>query len=443
MEDAYIIRGGRPLTGEVQLSGAKNAALKAIIAALLFDGPVTLTNVPHIGDIEGLLRLINQIGGKARFVDRNEVIVDGAGLKKDTIDLLSASKTRASFMLFVPLLHRLGQANIPNPGGCRIGSRPIDRPVACMKQLGIEVNYDENDGYYKTRVKNKKIHGSTYTFDKPTHTGTEFGLLLACLAEGETILHNVCQEPEIEDLIQFLNQAGAVIRRKDHSLYIKGVSRLKAHEPYPITTDRNEAVTFALFGLATAGDVRVKPIDAAAMQTFIEMVEKAGAGVSIDGTAIRFFYQGKLRPTDITTSRHPGFMTDWQAPWTILMTQAEGQSTIHETVFENRFAYVEELKKLGAQIEYFRPKIAHPEEIYQFNWSENQTDFPQAIRIFGKTKLHNAVLKVNDLRAGASLLIAAAIADGESVVMSASVIDRGYEAIDKKLRALGAQIRKV
>lgn len=442
MEDAYIVRGGHPLKGEVQLSGAKNASLKIIIASLLFDGPVAVANIPHIGDIEDLLRLINILGGEARFIGRNEVVIDGGGIRQDTIDLLHASKTRVSFMLFAPLLYRLGQASIPNPGGCRIGSRPIDRQIAFMKAMGIKVAYDEEDGYYKAKLANR-IKGAAFQFDQVTHTGTEFAIMLACLACGESTIGNICQEPEVDDLIDFLNAGGAKISKKNDVLSIQGVDRLIAKEKYRVSSDRNEAVTLALFALATKGEVYIKSIEPPAIQTFIDTVKKTGAGVAINQDKIHFFYDKALQATDVVTSPHPGFMTDWQAPWAVLMTQADGVSTIHETVFENRFGYVEELAKLGAHIDYFEPSVTDPEKLYQFHWSDRQGDPPQAIKIFGKTNLHNGVLYVSDLRAGASLLIAASVASGESVVRGASVIDRGYEAIDKKLRGLGGIIKKV
>lgn len=443
MEDAYIIRGGKPLAGEVQLSGAKNVALKVIIASLLFDGPVELHNIPHIGDIKDLLGLIQMLGAAAHFSGRNKVIVDGAGIKKHTIDFLHGAKIRVSFMLFAPLLHRLGKASIPNPGGCRIGSRPIDRTVTCMSAFGIAVSYSEDDGYYKAKLQGKKSEGTTFRFGKSTHTGTEFSILLACLSSGESVIENACREPEVDELIAFLNEGGAQISRRDDVIVVSGVDRLHCAKPYTIKNDRNEAVTFALFGLATKGDVVVKRISPLVIQKFIDTVKEAGGGVECYDGMIRFFYRGPLAKTDIMTAVYPGFMTDWQAPWAVFMTQAAGVSTIHETVFENRFCYVDELKKLGAQIEFFTPHVDNPENVYQFQCSSDPCCFSPAIKIHGPSALHGGVLRVGDLRAGASLLIAASVAKGESVIRGASVVDRGYESIDKKLRTIGAVIEKV
>jgi len=423
MEDVYIVKGGEPLKGEVQLSGAKNAALKLIIAALLFKNEVFLSNIPHIGDVKELLNLIRNLGGRAEFVDKNQVKIDGRGINKSTINFLYASKLRVSFMMFAPLLYKFGRANIPNPGGCRIGARPIDRQIDLMRQMGILVDYESADGYYHAKLE-KRIKGTHY---------------------GETVIENASLEPEIDDLICFLNGAGGKIRRSGKKIYISGVKQLTAKEPYSIKNDRNEAVTYAIFALATKGDVLILGIEANLISSFIKKVEESGGGVKIYQDKLRVVYKGKLRATDIITRPHPGFMTDWQAPWAVLMTQAWGVSTIHETVFENRFSYVEELRKLGAKIEYFQPKTKNPQQLYQFtrsDWS-GKLSFPQAIKIFGKTPLHNAVLSVSDLRAGASLLIGAAVAYGESVIYGASVIDRGYEEIDKKLRSLGLKIKRI
>lgn len=443
MEDAYIIQGGYPLRGEVQLSGAKNVALKVIIASLLFKNKVHLANIPKIKDIEELLHLIRTLGGKAEFIKKNTVVIDGSGINTHQVDFLHASKIRVSFMLFAPLLFKFGQALIPNPGGCRIGSRPIDRQIDLMKAFGITVSYCHDDGYYHAKLNKEKINGIVYQFDKSTHTGTELAILFGGIASGQTIINNASQEPEIDDLINFLNLGGAKIKRVGRKIHVEGVRHFKQNQPYTIINDRNEAVTYAIFALATKGEVTVSKIEPPMIEVFIRKVEKAGGGVTIDDGRVRFFYKNTLRAIDVTTVPHPGFMTDWQAPWAVLMTQVHGTAIIHETVFENRFSYVEELKKLGAQIEYFQPKVNHPDNLYQFNLTSVNKLNPQAIKIYGETKLHNGVLNVFDLRAGANLLIAAMIASGESIVNGASIIDRGYEEIDKKLKLLGAKIEKV
>lgn len=443
MEDAYKINGGIPLKGQVKLSGAKNIALKAVIASLMFKGAVELQNIPRILDIEELLNLIKLLGGRAEFVKSNTVVIDGANIKSNKIDLLHASKIRVSFMFFAPLLTALGEAIIPNPGGCRIGARPIDRQIEFMKALGVSVKYNAEDGFYRARLE-KGLVGGYFKFDKPSHTGTEFAILLAIFAKGQTIVDNASLEPEIDDLITFLNMSGAQIKRSGRKIIIEGVKSLTQRGEYKIANDRNEAVTFAVFALATGGEITINGISATMIQSFIDVAKKAGAGIKIEKNNIKFFYNGSLGATDIVTGPFPGFMTDWQAPWAVLMTQAAGVSTIHESVFENRFSYVSELLKLGAKIDFFKPEVKSPEKFYQFNLGKNYQKLgSQAIKITGKTPLHNGVLKVGDLRAGVSLIIAAAIAGGESIVEGASVIDRGYEEIDKKLIALGAKIKKI
>lgn len=441
MEDAYIINGGKKLKGNILISGAKNVALKTIIAALLFKGEVILENVPRINDVTELLKLISALGARASFTDKNKVVVNSADIKKNKVDLLYASKIRVSFMMFAPLLHKFEKCYVPNPGGCRIGARPIDRIIDGMKRLGIEVSYDSETGYYEAGMNEGGVSGE-YTFNKPTHTGTELLIMLSVLGQGKVVLNNTALEPEIDELILFLNEAGAKIKRNERQITIEGVSELKQKKPYMIVTDRNEAVTFIAMALATKGDITIDNISYDEIEKFIIPLKETGAGIEcIAQNKMRFFYQDKLKPVSVETTPHPGFMTDWQPNWAILMTQAGGDSVIHERVFENRFSYVNELKKLGAKIEFISPEISNPSEFYFFNYKP-QKNHQQAIKITGPAGLHNGALVVNDLRAGASLVTAALVAHGESVIQGASIIDRGYEDFEKKLRSLGADIKK-
>ena len=281
MEDAYVIHGGKPLKGEVQLSGAKNAALKMVIGALMFEGNVTLTNVPRIRDLDELLHLLIELGATAEFIETNTVVINGAGLKSNTVDLLHGSKIRSTFLLFAPLLRKFKEAHIPNPGGCRIGARPIDRIMNGLKELGGVVKYDHTTGYYHAQLAGK-THGS-YSFEKPSHTGTEFMIMLSVFAEGTVQIHNAALEPEIDDLISFFNAAGAHINREGSSLIIEGVSSLIQKKPYTIVSDRNEAVTFAVLGLITKGSVTVGPINPHILDSFISQVKQSGGGVEVLG----------------------------------------------------------------------------------------------------------------------------------------------------------------
>ena len=444
MEDAFIVDGGIPLKGEVQLSGAKNVALKVAIASLLFDGPVKFSNIPKIKDVEELLHILKSIGAKVLF-EGNQLTIDPDSVNKSQIDLLHASKTRVSFMLFAPFLKRFGIAYIPNPGGCRIGARPINRQIEMMKAFGISVIYDSSTGYYEAKYKKTASGSVTYRFSKPTHTGTELAILFGLIDKRITTIQNAALEPEIDDLINFLNQSGAKINKKNTTIIINGGQQLKqADTGYQIMYDRNEAPTYAVFALATKGDIIVKGADKINLEHFLSKVNQAGGNYEIVSSGIRFYYQGSLKSTSVTTMPHPGFMTDWQSPWAVLMTQTLGTSIIHETVFENRFGYVSELKKLGAKIEFFSPSVDNPQQTYQFDIKEGEiNNRHQAIRIYGPIKLHGGVVSVSDMRAGASLLIAACMAKGQSVVLGASEVDRGYETIEKKLRLLGARIKRV
>jgi len=445
-ENAFIVKGGKPLKGEVQLTGAKNVALKVIIAALLLENPVTFKNIPHLSDIDEQLHLMSKLGAKAEFVETHTVAIDASTLSLYEVDLLHGSKIRTSFMLFAPLLYRFGKAIIPNPGGCRLGARPIDRHIRLLEAFGVKITYDSSTGYYNAALESPRFKAATYTFEKKSHTGTELGLMIAAIAEGHSEIRNAAQEPEVDDMIRFLNEAGAQIHRNGNDIIIEGVEKLKAiHPEFTIMCDRLNAAAFGVFAVATKGDIVVKGLEAQYVTDFTEKLIEAGGGFEESGTNLRFFYKGPLKSTDITTTPHPGFNTDTQGPWAILMTQAEGTSTIHETVFENRFGYVEELKKLGADIEFYQPVIENPLDVYQFG-IESQEELKthhQAIRICGPTKLHNGALIATDIRAGASLVIAACVAEGESVILGASHIDRGYEGIEVQLSALGADITRV
>lgn len=440
MEDSYIIKGGKRLTGEVNLSGAKNAALKMIIASLLFEKKVILENIPRINDVNELIHLIKLLGVQVEFIDKNIIEIDPTTLDKNKVDLFHASKIRVSFMLFAPLLYKFRKCFLPNPGGCRIGARPIDRIVDGMKKLGISLEYDSQTGYYQAEMK-KRPSGS-YRFSKPTHTGTELLIMISVLGNDKVILENCAVEPEIDNLIEFLNEAGAKITKINNKIEIVGVKKLSLSKPFKILYDRNEAITYICLVLATGGDIKINNINQNHIDAFIKKVNQAGAEVNIDKQSLVFRFKEKLKAVDITTSPHPGFMTDWQPNWAVLMTQAKGKSVIVERVFENRFSYVNELNKLGSKIKFIDQKISHPESFYFFNYKKN-IKYNQAIEIEGPVKLHGGVLNIFDLRAGASLAIAGLIADGESVINGVSILERGYEDFIDKVKKIGGDIKKI
>lgn len=438
MEDALIIYGGNILRGDVTLSGAKNISLKIMIAALMFENEVILENVPRIVDVIELLDLIKALGGKAEFIAQNTLRIDGRTLKEKTVDLLFSSKIRVSFMLFAPLLYRFGSCSVPNPGGCRIGARPIDRIVDGMRAIGIDVHYHSETGYYDATVRSP-IKGS-YTFLKVSHTATELLILLSLMAAEPVRINNAALEPEIDELIAFLNASNAQIAREGRAIVIRPGGKLFATKPFRIIADRNEAVTYATMALTTKGDVRIHGINRKHMEYFDRKIGEIGGGIAYEGTITRYYYKGLLRASKIETAPHPGFMTDWQPNWAVLMTQAQGASLIIERVFENRFAYVEELRKLGAIIDFVKAPVPNPMEYFFFNFDPKKV-YNQAIRIEGPKHLHGGALHINDLRAGASLAVAALSAEGESIIIGSTILARGYENFVDKVRALGGLIQ--
>lgn len=439
MNNSYLITGGRKLDGTVYLSGAKNVALKTIIASLMFKNKVFLKNIPNIKDVNELLKLISSLGAKAEFTDKNTVEIDSKELNTSKVDFLNASKIRVSFMLFAPLLYRFGKCSIPNPGGCRIGARPIDRIVDGMKNLGINIEYDHKTGYYQAEMKNKPK--GSYTFTKSSHTATEFLILLSLFGQEKITINNAANEPEIDNLIEFLNKSGANIEKNGKTITITGVDKLELTSPFGIMSDRNEAITYATLAICTKGRITIKDLKKELIETFLLKLNEIGGGYEIGENEITFFYKGPFKATNVETLPHPGFMTDWQPNWAIMMTQANGTSRIHERVFENRFSYVEELQKLGADIEFVNRVIYKPED-YFFNF-ENNKQYRQEIIIKGPKVLHSGVLNIADLRAGATLVIAALIAKGESVVNGVSILERGYENFVEKVANLGGIIKKV
>lgn len=441
MSDSYLIKGGKPLKGEVILSGAKNVALKTIIAALMFKGDVILKNIPKINDVLDLVKLIRSLGVKADFTEKNTLVINSSNLKSNRVDLQYGSKIRVSFMLFAPLLNHFGECFVPNPGGCRIGARPIDRIIKGLVALGIIIDYDTETGYYHAKIVDKPK--GAYRFEKPSHTGTELLMMIGLMTEEKVEIENIANEPEIDDLILYLNSAGANIREEKNKIIITKSSELKQKEAFTIMSDRNELVTYATLAVASEGDVIISPIDKNLIASFLKIMREAGAGIEeISNYKYRFFYKGEIDSINIETSPHPGFMTDWQPSWAILMLKAKGSSVIHERIFENRFSYVEELKKLGSKIDFVDIAVENPEIFYHFN-HEKDKNYQQTIKIQGGEELHNAILDISDLRAGAALACGALLADGESIVNGASILERGYENFVEKVRKLGGEIKKV
>lgn len=428
------------MKGNVCVSGSKNVVLKALVAACLTRDRVTLKNVPLINDFYAMVDLVKHIGGKVEITDHTAVI-EVPEITQTTIPLEVGAKIRTSSLFFAPLLARKGKATIPNPGGCRIGARRIDMHIEGLMNLGVEVDYESEDGYY--HAKTEGLTGNPFRFKKNTHTGTESMILCAVLAGGTTILENAALEPEIDDLIELLNKMGANVRREEgRRIVIDGVKELHG-ATFEIMPDRNEVVTFAIVSALLGGQITITNAQLNVLSAFLEAFEKAGGSWEENATGVRFFIKDKIMPVDVITAPYPGFMTDWQAPWSVLMTQAEGNSIIHEAVYEDRFQYTHELLKMGAKIELYNPEVINPDEFYNFNYEDVDENTRHAARIFGKTDLHNGVLTISDLRAGATLVIAALLPEGESVVYGIEHLRRGYEDFEKRLSSVGADIKEV
>lgn len=435
----YIIKGGKPLKGAVRIGGAKNSSFKLMIASLLAQGESRLLDISRIGDVEVTRQVIETLGGTVKSRGKGAIFINPDKLKSCRIPRDFGYKSRASIMFAGPLLSRCGQAFLPLPGGDQIGRRPVDRHLEGLQALGAKIKH--LNGFIC--LESSGLKGCKFHFAKNTHTGTETLIMAAVLAKGTTILENAALEVEIDDLISFLNKMGAKVKRlPGRIIKIEGVKKLKGtiHKAMP---DRNEAVSYACAALATKGDIIIENAQEAHLKTFLEKVKEAGGNYETDHYGLRFWYEKPLKATNITTGPHPAFMTDWQALWTTLMTQAKGQSEITETVYEYRFAFTKDLLKMGAKIELFNPQIKNPEQFYSFNLGDDQPDNFHAALVLGPTPLKGNELKVTDIRAGATLMLAALIAKGKSVLWDEGHIERGYEDLDLRLKELGAEIKRV
>ena len=440
----FVIDGGVPLKGQVQISGAKNAAIKMVAASLLTANEVVLENIPRIDDVGVIVKIVENLGVKTEFLDEKVLGLKADEVFSSTVPHSLGVASRSVIMVIGPLLTRFGEVIIPEPGGCRIGLRPIDRHLAALEQLGAVVEHKE--GLYKIAA--PRLKGAAINFSKNTVMGTENVLLAAVLAEGETVITNAAEEPEVDDLIELLVKMGGKIKRDESEsrrIIIEGVREL-AGARHRILPDRNEAVTFAISAAATCGDVtleNVRPLD---LTAFTAKLEKMGVGFDIKRESLRVWLEKDkvLQPVEIETAPHPGFMTDWQQPTAVLLTQANGESLLHETVYEDRFGYTKELKKMGAKIKLLTPSqagIAFDSSRYNFDWTLDGE--PKAVaKIFGPTPLSGQKLQIPDLRAGAALVLAALAAEGTSEISGVEHLDRGYEKLDEKLRGLGAKIQR-
>ena len=419
--DKFVIRGGNPLLGTVRVSGSKNSALPCMAAALLTEDEVVLENIPQVRDIETERKLLVSMGAEVELGygrAQHRTTISCRVLSDPTAKYEIVKTMRASALVLGPLVARTGMARVSMPGGCAIGARPIDLHIKGLETLGAAISYEH--GYIEARA--ERLKGAHILFDKITVTGTEDLLMAAVLAEGETVMENCAREPEVTDLAALLTAMGAKIEGAGTStIRVKGVAKLHGAK-HRINPDRIEAGTFLIAGAITGGDLCVSHCNPAHLAAVIGKLQECGVRVDILGRdQIRVRSDGALKAANISTEEYPGFPTDMQAQYMALATQAEGASLVKENIFENRFMHVQELVRMGANI---------------------RVDGRTAT-VRGKTALSAAAVMCSDLRASASLVLAALVADGESILDRVYNIDRGYEHIEEKLRGVGAQIRRM
>ena len=422
--DKLLIRGGRQLHGEVSIAGAKNAALPELCAALLSADTVTLTNVPQLQDVSTMLKLIRHMGVNAERQDNGDLVLNASGLHTPEAPYELVKTMRASVLALGPLLARFGHAKVSLPGGCAIGTRPVDQHIKGLQAMGAVI--DVEHGYMVARLKPglTRLKGARIATDMVTVTGTENLLMAACLAEGDTVLENAAQEPEIPDLAELLIAMGARISGHGSSrIHIQGVQALHGAR-YQVVADRIEAGTFLCAVAATGGDVVLKHARGDHLEAVIDKLRDAGVHIeAIDnGLRVRSSVPAHqhLKAQSFRTTEYPGFPTDMQAQFMVLNAVAQGNAKVTETIFENRFMHVNELLRLGAHIS-IDGKVAMVE---------------------GVAQLSGATVMATDLRASASLVIAGLVASGETVVDRIYHLDRGYDRMEDKLRALGADIER-
>jgi UDP-N-acetylglucosamine 1-carboxyvinyltransferase len=418
--DKLIISGGKPLRGEVIISGAKNAALPILAGTLLATGPIALSNLPQLNDVKTMLMMIKNLEADV-IVGANpyEVVVDASRVNVVVAPYELVKTMRASILVLGPLLARFGRAEVSLPGGCAIGTRPVDLHLKALKSMGAEI--EVKNGYVHAHTPKGRLQGKTLVFDKVTVTGTENIMMAAVLAEGKTILKNVAREPEVVDLANFLIQIGAEIKGAGtHTIEIEGVESLTGGE-YRVMPDRIEAGTYLTAGAMTRGCVTVRQVRPDNLLSMLCKLEEAGAALTLGEDFVTLDMNG-FRPqaVDIATAPYPAFPTDMQAQFMALNTLAEGASSVIETIFENRFMHVQELQRMGANI---------------------RLNGNTAI-INGVERLTGAPVMATDLRASASLILAGLAAEGETVVERIYHVDRGYEHVEDKFSKLGADIRR-
>lgn len=419
----FVIEGPSKLNGEISVLGAKNVALKLIAAAVLIKAPITLTNMPDIVDARNMLEILKHAG--AEFEQNgHEVKIDTSNLSNGDPDAKLMEKLRASVVLIGPYLARFGRVNIPRPGGCAIGTRPINIHLDAFEQMGVKILHKENggcnDNLYHLSCDN--LYGTDIKLKEASCTATENVMMAAVLANGKTMIHNAAKEPQIIDLANFLNEAGASVQGAGTSVIeIIGTEKLHGLE-YKIMPDPIETGTFACLAIVTKSKIKITECKPDDLRAFLDKISEIGVSIEVGENYIEIVDSKNLKATTISTAVYPGFPTDLQAPIGLVLTQASGISQIKENLFENRLGYLDELNKMGAHTEIINNHTAN---------------------ISGPTKLHGAKIESLDLRAGATVLLAGLCAEGKTIIENAEIIDRGYENIEVRLVKLGARIKRI
>lgn len=439
MDGLLRVEGGKPLRGQINVRGAKNLVPKAMVAALLGDTPSVISNVPHIRDVEVVSGLLRVHGATVDFDAKAGVLsIDPSAIETASSASINAhaGSSRIPILFCGPLLHRLGRATIPDLGGCHIGDRPVNFHLEILRRFGAKV--DRTDGALHLTTNGRRLQGTTIDLPYPSVGATEQTLLTAVRAEGKTVLTGAAVEPEIIDLIDVLQKMGAIISvDTDRTITIEGVDALEGfnHRAIP---DRIEAGSWACAALTTGGDITVLGARQTAMSAFLNVFRKVGGAFEVKEEGIRFYHPGgELHSMAMETNVHPGFMTDWQQPLVVALTQAKGLSIVHETVYENRLGFTNALNQMGANIQLYRECLTGAECRF------GARNYYHSAVIAGPTPLHGSDIVVPDLRGGFSYLIAALAAEGISHVKGINLIDRGYADFMDKLYALDAQVQRI
>ena len=439
MDGLLRVEGGKPLRGYINVRGAKNLVPKAMVAALLGDTPSVISNVPHIRDVEVVSGLLRVHGATVDFDAKAGVLsIDPSAIETASSASINAhaGSSRIPILFCGPLLHRLGRATIPDLGGCHIGDRPVNFHLEILRRFGAKV--DRTDGALHLTTNGRRLQGTTIDLPYPSVGATEQTLLTAVRAEGKTVLTGAAVEPEIIDLIDVLQKMGAIISvDTDRTITIEGVDALEGfnHRAIP---DRIEAGSWACAALTTGGDITVLGARQTAMSAFLNVFRKVGGAFEVKEDGIRFYHPGgELHSMAMETNVHPGFMTDWQQPLVVALTQAKGLSIVHETVYENRLGFTNALNQMGANIQLYRECLTGAECRF------GARNYYHSAVIAGPTPLHGSDIVVPDLRGGFSYLIAALAAEGISHVKGINLIDRGYADFMDKLYALDAQVQRL